>query len=499
MIVELVRRIMNADVASILGYSLADRTVNWKAASGFTVPVDFAKPVFRPLGSALAWRAHDDQTVSVIQGIGTRSELPADQFPVHTAEGVCDMAIAPLRIIGNMSGALTAGYRTPHQFTNDEKLLLKNLAEIATVVLDSERMIESVTAAETIWAQTFNAIGEGIVVHDAEGIILHCNAHAAEMMETDVSEVVGRALAEVFARMFGKRAADYYLAGNRGASTMIEVQSETGRRYLVSVFPIKKPQGEWVSIVTWSDITRLSEMQDQLSRSRSLASVGQLAAGVAHEVNNPLAAITTCAEAVLRELRQDHFAKLLPADVQWQYYLEEIVRQTLRCKEITRGLLDLTRQRQARRALCDINAITKECARAALQRAGSNIEFEILLQDDIGEIATDAGIVMQILDNLLINAVDAMNGRGKVTVRTRQDGPRVVIEISDTGKGIPADLLTKIFDPFFSTKGPGKGYGLGLPISSTLAETLRGGISVESKPGAGSTFRLWLPRQAPEI
>jgi signal transduction histidine kinase len=75
----------------------------------------------------------------------------------------------------------------------------------------------------------------------------------------------------------------------------------------------------------------------------------------------------------------------------------------------------------------------------------------------------------------------------------------VVIEISDTGTGIPADVLAKVFDPFFSTKGPGKGYGLGLPISATLAESLRGGINVESKPGAGSTFRLWLPRQAPEI
>ena len=499
-IVELVRRFMHADVASILGYSLSDQTVRWKAASGFTVPVDYSEPVFRPLGSALAWRAHDENSISILQGIGKTPEYPAEQFPVNVAEGVCDMAIAPLRVIGNSAGALTAGYRTPHQFTEDEKRVLQDLAEMATVILDTERMVESVTAAETIWEQTFNAIGEAIVVHDSRGIIRHCNARAAEMMDTQVSRVVSQPLDEVFARMFGKSVAEYYLADNHGASTMVEVQTETGERYLVSIFPIKKPDGQWVSVVTWSDVTRMSEMQDQLSRSRSLASVGQLAAGVAHEVNNPLAAITTCAEAIMRDLRREEIAATIPSDTQWQYYLEEIVRQALRCKEITRGLLDLTRQRQAKRSLCNINQITKQCARAALQRAQRNVEFEIKLDEAVGEVATDAAMLMQILDNLLTNALDALtDDNGKVIVATRPEGGRVVIEISDTGTGISADLLAKIFDPFFSTKGPGKGYGLGLAISATLAESLRGGITVESKPGSGSRFRLWLPRQAPDI
>ena len=498
-IVELVRRIMHADVASILGYSLTDKTVRWKAASGFTVNVDYSTPVFRPLGSVLAWQAHDGETVSILRGIGQAPEFPAEQFPVNVAEGVCDMAIAPLPIIGNSSGALTAGYRTSHEFSEDEKHLLQDLAEMAAVVLDSERLVESVTAAEKIWEQTFNAIGEGILVHNASGTILHCNARAAEMMESETSQIIGRNLEEAFARMFGKRAADYYLADNHGASAMIEVQTDEGQRYLVSIFPIKKPDGESVSVVTWNDVTRLSEMQDQLSRSRSLASVGQLAAGVAHEVNNPMAAITTCAEAIMRDLRRENIAQHLPADVQWQYYLEEIVRQALRCKEITRGLLDLTRQRQAKRALCDINQITKQCARGALQRGPGTVEIAMHLDESIGEVATDAAMLMQILDNLLSNAVDAIgDDKGVIKVSTRREAARAVIEIKDSGPGISADVLAKIFDPFFSTKGPGKGYGLGLPISATLAESLRGGLAVESKPGAGSTFRIWIPRQAPE-
>jgi signal transduction histidine kinase len=296
--------------------------------------------------------------------------------------------------------------------------------------------------------------------------------------------------------MFGRRAADYYLADNQSASTVVEVQSEYGRRFLVSIFPRQKPDGQSVNVVTWNDVTRLSEMQDQLGRSQRLATVGQLAAGVAHEVNNPLAAITTCAEAIMRDMRQEAIGKQIPETAHWNYYLEEIVRQALRCKEITRGLLDLTRQRQAKLALCDLSAIAKQCARAALQRAETNAEFEIRIDETIGEVATDAAMVNQILDNLLSNAIDALGDKkGKVTVSTRREGARVVIEVQDTGQGIPADLLARIFDPFFSTKGPGKGYGLGLAISATLAESLRGGLNVESKPGQGSKFRLWIPRR----
>jgi len=135
----------------------------------------------------------------------------------------------------------------------------------------------------------------------------------------------------------------------------------------------------------------------------------------------------------------------------------------------------------------------------ALQRGRLNAQFEINLEESIGQIATDAEMVRQILDNLLTNAIDALgDGKGTVTVSTRREGDQVLIEIVDTGSGVPPDVLAKIFDPFFSTKGPGKGYGLGLAISLTLAESLGGGIGVESKSGEGSRFRLWLPRRAPE-
>jgi two-component system NtrC family sensor kinase len=188
----------------------------------------------------------------------------------------------------------------------------------------------------------------------------------------------------------------------------------------------------------------------------------------------------------------------LAASRDWNYYLEEIIRQVFRCKEITRGLLDLARQRRARRAACDLNLVAAESARLLEQRAQlRGVAVVINIDDNVGEVATDEGMVRQVLDNLLSNALDAVGEGGQITVSTLRAGERVAIEIADTGHGIPPELLVRIFDPFFTTKDPGKGSGLGLAICHTLAEALGGALTVESKQEAGSRFRLWLPRRAP--
>ncbi|HVS82190.1 MAG TPA: ATP-binding protein [Pyrinomonadaceae bacterium] len=499
-IVELVRRIMHADVASIVSFSLTENTITWKAASGLRAHAIDEHPLVLPITNEITRRALAANTVSILEGVGVRDELPASDFPVHTAEGIRDLVFAPLKARGQTLGALLAGYRSAHYFTDDERELLQDLAALAALALDNARLLETVSAVERIWEQTFDAIGEGILVYDYQMQIVRCNVRAAEMLEMKPAEVIGLSFSEAFGRMFGKRAAAYYLTESRGASSVFEVEAEDRRRYLVSIFPLQHPEGDSVSVVTWTDVTRFLEMQEQLSRSRRLASVGELAAGVAHEINNPLAAITTCAEATMRDMRQTDETQALADSHQWSYYLGEIVRQALRCKEITRGLLDLTRQRQANRVVCDLNAIAAQCAKVAMQRANSSaVQFEINVDEETGEVATDAAMLRQILDNLLSNAIDALGeGSGRISVSTTRDGDRMAIEVADTGHGIPADLVAKVFDPFFSTKGPGKGYGLGLAISLTLAESLGGSLTVESKEGAGSRFRLWIPRRVPE-
>ena len=491
---------MHADTTSVAGFSLADQTVTWRATSGFAGSGGKEANIVMPLGGNFLEHATEASEPMIINGIGLVDQYPAEMFPMHSSAGVRDIAVAPLSARGELLGALVVGYRSEHQFTTDEIKLLAGLAEMAALALDHARLFETVETAKRIWERTVDAIPDGIIVHDDQMQIVRCNAHAAEMMDMQPPEAIGLTCADAFARLFGERAAAYHMGQGVGTASSFELQAEDGRRYLVSVAPLEESGSQPASVITWSDVTELADMQEQLARSRRLATVGQLAAGVAHEINNPLATITTCAEATLRKFRKSGEATTRAEESHdWSFYLEEIVRQALRCKEITRGLLDLSRQRRPNRLPCDINDMAAQCARLAEERIQSDaVKIKVKLDAEVGEVATDAGMLRQLLDNLMSNALDAVGEGGEITISTHRVGERVAIEVADSGHGIAPEMLVRIFDPFFTTKDQGKGSGLGLAISYTVAEALGGALTVESKQGAGSRFRLWIPRRLPE-
>ncbi|MDT7541340.1 MAG: two-component system, NtrC family, sensor kinase [Acidobacteriota bacterium] len=505
-VVETVRRVMRADTASVAAFSLAERTITWKALTGFHTRGPNEPEFVAPLRGDVAGRAATAQELIIFERVGESDGIPATEFPLHSAEGVRTVALAPLRARGETLGALVVGFRSAHEFTSDERETLEGLAATAALALDNARLLETVSAAKKIWEQTFDAIPDGIIVHDSAMTLTRANATAAEMMGYDSpAEAIGLSCSTAFARLFGERAAAYHMTKRAGAASSFEIQAEDSRRYLVAIAPLDAVDGtSGSSVITWSDVTQLSEMQEQLARTRRLATVGQLAAGVAHEINNPLAAITTCAEATLRDIRSDPTLALAAEERNWSFYLEEIVRQALRCKLITRGLLDLARQRRASRESCDLNSLASHALRLFEQRAAAReghapVAFTLDADESIGEVATDESLVRQVLDNLLTNALDALGERGgAINIKTLTQGERVCIEVADTGDGIAPETLARIFEPFFSTKETGKGSGLGLAVATTLAEALGGALTVESKLGAGSRFRLWLPRRAAE-
>ncbi|HEX7177254.1 MAG TPA: ATP-binding protein [Pyrinomonadaceae bacterium] len=519
-VVEMVRRVMRADTAGVASFSLDERTITWKAMSGFrSVAAEGEREIVTPLRGEFAERAAAVGE-SIIEVRGLAGDLPVSEFPLHSAEGVRDLALVPLSARGETLGVLAVGFRTSHRFAPEEKQLLEDLAEMAALALDNARLFETIAAAKKIWEQTFDAIPDGIIVHDEQMRVTRCNLAAAEMMGFSApAEAIGMSVASAFARLFGERAAAYHMRQGAVARTAsaFELQAEDGRRYLVSVSPLMSmetagwesdpdttgttepaPRTTW-SVISWSDITELAEIQEQLARSRRLATVGQLAAGVAHEINNPLAAIAACAEAVVRDVRASEPASALAAEGNWNFYLEEIVRQALRGKAITRGLLDLSRQRRAKREAVELNQLVERAARLFEPRgAERGVRVELDVDARVGEVATDEGMVRQILDNLLSNALDAAGAGGRVGVSTVLDAARVRVEVEDSGPGIPPEILARVFDPFFTTKDPGHGSGLGLAISLSLAEAIGGALTVESKPGAGTRFRLWIPRRSPE-
>lgn len=231
---------------------------------------------------------------------------------------------------------------------------------------------------------------------------------------------------------------------------------------------------------------RLKEYaQKTITESEKLASVGRLAAGVAHEINNPLTGVLTFAHLMREE------GKLGPKE---RDDLGVIIHETERVREIVRGLLDFARQRPTHKAEFDIN----EMVRHTLKLVGSQREFDpITIRHECGEdpltLNGDRSQLQQVLLNLCFNACEAMEGGGLLTVRTGRENGGVRIEVRDTGHGIARADIERIFEPFFTTKAVGKGTGLGLSISYGIVQKHGGTFEVDSELGKGSTFVVTLP------
>jgi two-component system NtrC family sensor kinase len=231
----------------------------------------------------------------------------------------------------------------------------------------------------------------------------------------------------------------------------------------------------------------LSAMQVRVAQAERLASLGMLAAGVAHEVNNPLGAILTLTALTLEDMKEDDPNR---------GNLEEVVRQSARCRDIVKGLLAFSRQSKAEKELVDVNKILEETL-ALIDKQAQFFNVNIIrnCDPDLPAVMADQSQVQQVFMNILVNAAQAMDERGTITVVTRYEASASCIEvaISDTGRGIPPEQIDRIFDPFFTSKTSGEGTGLGLSIAYGIVTTHGGTISVKSEIGKGSTFTIRLP------
>lgn len=240
----------------------------------------------------------------------------------------------------------------------------------------------------------------------------------------------------------------------------------------------------------FNDMTqRLSETQQQLYQAEKLASLGRMAASVAHEINSPLTGVLGYSSSLL-----NHSV----LDPQVKEDLEVIVRETKRCREIVRDLLEFARPAPPERSSIDVRQVLDRALKVVGPRlSGLPISVRIDIPADVSPIHADEGQVQQVFINLLANAADAIGGReGEIVVGARREmgpgGEDVRITVSDTGVGIPAEELDKLFEPFHSTKGR-KGVGLGLAIVGGIVRRHGGSITVESAVGKGTTFILHLP------
>jgi len=348
---------------------------------------------------------------------------------------------------------------------------------------------------------------DGIVVVDIIGNILYFNEGAERILGYKAEEVIGHTKVfqkfyepsqarEIMRRM---RSSEYGPPGKLNTTRLI-FRSKDGEEIPVnfSAAIIKEGDREIGSVGIFSDrreTTRmrkeLDEAKIQLWQAEKIASLGRLAAAVAHEINNPLAGILIYTDMLIRDISENQ---------QWREDLEEIRNQTLRCKQIVTRLLEFSRMPLSQRLSFDVNGVINTCVEFLCHQATfHNIEFEFHLENSLPQVVGDPSQIQQVLTNLIINAANAMDGKGKLTITSglSEDMKEVVLTFKDTGPGIPDSIIDKIFEPFFTTKAPGEGTGLGLSVCYGIVQQHGGNLEAKNSPEGGAVFILTLPLEAP--
>ncbi len=408
-------------------------------------------------------------------------------------------AVAPLRAQGVTAGAIAA-VDAPGSFGPDALRLLSTVATHAAVALTNARFFDLLRAAKEQWESTFDALADGMAVVDETGRIRRANRALAGILARPLTSVIGSNLAQ---ELLGHPAslAELYGAVGRGerVSPLTQRSEPLRRIFRISAAPMQgESSGRWV-VALIEDVTEQKAFEAQMIQHEKMAAVGQLVSGVAHELNNPLTSVAGLAELLLEQ------HTTMPAAKE---HLRIIHEQAERAGKIVRNLLTFARQGPAEIATVDLNDVVR--------RTALLLEYEVHLQQV--ELVTDVPLepvtvqadrmqLQQVVVNLLTNALQALAANSpdrprRITIRTRRHKHRALVEVEDTGPGVPEKLVPHIFTPFFTTKGPGVGTGLGLAITYAIVERYGGALSVHRAPGGGARFEVDLPampRQGSEL
>ena len=377
--------------------------------------------------------------------------------------------------------------------------LLASQERSADLAVEVRRRSTEVHAQRRFTAKVIDSLPVGLYVIDRDYRIQAWNRKRETGTQgVPREEAIGRPIFDVLSRQprdLLRREFDEVLASGR-MQVIEQESSATGdmRYYRITKIPMRINDDDVTHIITiGEDITEWKTVQRQISQSEKLAAIGQLAAGVMHEINNPLATIGACCEAVSAvaldappavQAGVGEYVKIMDAEVQ-------------RCKHIVEGLLDMSRPRSGAKAPTDVNKVVEDTLFLLKHHERfKRIAITREMTAGLPAVPANGEQLIQVFMALMLNAVDAMDARGTLTVSTARNAARadeVVIALSDTGKGIPRQDIQKIFEPFYTTKPQGRGTGLGLSICYSIVSDHRGRIEVDSELGRGSTFRVILP------
>ncbi|MDW8131480.1 MAG: ATP-binding protein [Bryobacterales bacterium] len=454
---------------------------------------------------------------------GRSLELLDRQYPATVRRTLAELDLTyyvPCEAHGRVVAYLGLSRSDTGDFLTSEDLdLVVMVAGYLAIALENARLYRSLElkAAEYERLKEYSenivaSIRVGVVAVDLEGRVEGWNPEMERLTGLGREEALGRRFSELFPSELVEQLEEKPEAGPAGVRQLYQFPLRVpGRKVIempapagpgrqearrepprgevlvnVAATPLVGREGQRIGrVILFDDVTERSELERRLAQAEKLSSIGLLAAGVAHEVNTPLAVISTYAQMLARQVAGDEEKARL---------LEKITRQTFRASEIVNALLNFSRAAPGRFEELDLNRLVRETLlllEHQLQQAGIRVELE--MEEGLALIHGDAGKLQQVFLNLFLNARDAMEGGGTLRIRSSSDGRWIRVEVRDNGPGIPAEHLHRVFDPFFTTKPPRRGTGLGLSISYGIVREHGGEIEVESRPGEGACFRLAFP------
>jgi len=420
--------------------------------------------------------------------------------------------ISPVHIDGEVKGATVVGFENKEDCSEAIMRLIDAATQMTAMSLNLSAHYEAAINASINQAKeehrrfteaVLDALPVSIYVIDRDYRIVTWNRHREIGIQgIPRDSVIGRDVFEVLSKQpQGKLRQEFERAFRTGKIERIEQRTTnedgTTIHWLVSKVPMPdKETGEITHVITvGEDVTMRVEAIHAVGRAEKLSAVGRLAAGVVHEINNPLATISACAESLESRVEEGSFGSSPDVD-DLHEYLGLIRSEAFRCKSITNGLLDFSRMRTGNRFPIDVAEVLKSSARlVSHQKRGDNIEIKFEIDENLTLVNADEGQLQQAIIALATNAIDAMPDGGTIIFRAFLQGNRIVIEIQDTGHGIAPEEVSKIFEPFYTTKEVGKGTGLGLAVCYGIITEHGGRLSVRSNIGAGTTFSMFLPIQ----
>lgn len=461
-------------------------------------------------------------------------DIVSKEWPVSVRETIAELDFTyyvACKSRGKMIAFFGVSRTTEGDFLSSDDLeLLVTLSNYVAIAIENARLYSSLQrkADEYERLKEFSeniveSINVGILAAGLDDCVESWNTQIEKLTGIPREEAIGRRLSELFppelSDRFDELRGDERIhnvyrvslrpriqaAEQRNDSGSIADGPRNGHRGLELTRPSPQPRESIVNLaiaplvskefkqigrlIIFDDVTDRDELERRLMQADKLSSIGLLAAGVAHEVNTPLAVISTYAQMLAKQVSgDDHKAKLL----------EKIAKQTFRASEIVNSLLNFSRTSPTDFVELDLNRVIRETAvLVEHQFSKAGVIMSVSLADELPAIRGNAGKLQQVFLNLFINGRDAMPVGGNLTVRTWAESGFAHVEIADTGHGIAPEHLARIYDPFFTTKGPKKGTGLGLSISYGIIQEHNAIIEVDSALGRGTRFRLEFPGVGP--